>query len=63
MPAKVLYCFATIYRYMNSKIRRSRTYLERRKNSASKRPIEHTVSSKEVLNLGLYHMILLLMAN
>jgi len=37
------------YRYMNSKIRRSRTYLERRKSSASKRPIEHTVSSKEVL--------------
>ncbi|CAJ1976904.1 unnamed protein product [Sphenostylis stenocarpa] len=36
-------------KYMNSKIRRSRTYLERRKNSASKRPIEHTVSSKEEL--------------
>ncbi|XP_061345128.1 probable serine/threonine-protein kinase At1g54610 [Gastrolobium bilobum] len=36
-------------KYMNSKIRRSRTYLERRKNLASKRPIEHTVSSKEEL--------------
>ncbi|TKY51447.1 serine/threonine-protein kinase [Spatholobus suberectus] len=36
-------------KYMNSKIRRSRTYLERHKNSASKRPIEHTVSSKEEL--------------
>ncbi|XP_020232066.1 probable serine/threonine-protein kinase At1g54610 [Cajanus cajan] len=36
-------------KYMNSKIRRSRTYLERRKNSVSKRPIEHTVSSKEEL--------------
>ncbi|BAT94340.1 hypothetical protein LR48_Vigan02g200300 [Vigna angularis] len=36
-------------KYMNSKIRRSRTYLERRKNSASKRPTEHTVSSKEEL--------------
>ncbi|RDY05784.1 putative serine/threonine-protein kinase, partial [Mucuna pruriens] len=36
-------------KYMDSKIRRSRTYLERRKNSASKRPIEHTVSAKEEL--------------
>ncbi|CAL5209360.1 unnamed protein product [Lathyrus oleraceus] len=36
-------------KYMNSKIRRSRTYMERRKNIASNRPIEHTVSSKEVL--------------
>lgn len=33
---------------MNSKIRRSRTYMERRKNLASNKPIEHTVSSKEV---------------
>ncbi|KAK7279798.1 hypothetical protein RJT34_24856 [Clitoria ternatea] len=36
-------------KYMNSKIKRSRTYMERRKNLASKRPIEHTVSSKEEL--------------
>ncbi|XP_027366575.1 probable serine/threonine-protein kinase At1g54610 [Abrus precatorius] len=36
-------------KYMNSKIRRSRTYLERQKNLASKRPIEHTASSKEEL--------------
>ncbi|KAK7391226.1 hypothetical protein VNO78_19638 [Psophocarpus tetragonolobus] len=36
-------------KYMNSKIRRSRTYMERRKSSASKRSIEHTVSSKEEL--------------
>ncbi|KAJ1424974.1 Serine/threonine-protein kinase, active site [Sesbania bispinosa] len=36
-------------KYMNSKIRRSRTYLERRKNLASNRPLEHTVSSKEEL--------------
>lgn len=39
---------AIVYRYINSKIRRSRTYLERRKNLASNRPLEHTVSSKEV---------------
>ncbi|KAK7273971.1 hypothetical protein RIF29_15039 [Crotalaria pallida] len=32
---------------MNSKIRHSRTYLDRRKNLASKRQIEHFVSSKE----------------
>lgn len=36
-------------KYINSKIRRSRTFMERRKNLASNRPIEHTVSSKEVL--------------
>ncbi|XP_028221554.1 probable serine/threonine-protein kinase At1g54610 [Glycine soja] len=36
-------------KYMNSKIRRSRTYMERRKNSTSKSPLEHTVSSKEEL--------------
>ncbi|KAF7812531.1 putative serine/threonine-protein kinase [Senna tora] len=36
--------------FMNSKIRRSRTHQERRrKNLASGRPIEHTVSSKEEL--------------
>ncbi|KAL1295420.1 hypothetical protein AAHE18_19G210000 [Arachis hypogaea] len=34
-------------KYMNSKIRRSRTYLERRKSLAPKRQIEHTVSNKE----------------
>ncbi|KAK7343757.1 hypothetical protein VNO77_12771 [Canavalia gladiata] len=36
-------------KYMNSKIRRSHTYLERRKSLASKKPIEHSVSSKEEL--------------
>lgn len=36
-------------KYINSKIRRSRTFMERRKNLASNKPIEHTVSSKEVL--------------
>ncbi|XP_058758535.1 probable serine/threonine-protein kinase At1g54610 [Vicia villosa] len=37
-------------KYMNSKIRRSRTYMERRKNLVSNKPIEHTVSSKGVLS-------------
>lgn len=36
-------------KYMNSKIRRSRTFLEQRKNLASKKLIEHSVSSKEEL--------------
>ncbi|XP_045809245.1 probable serine/threonine-protein kinase At1g54610 [Trifolium pratense] len=36
-------------KYINSKIRRSRTFMERRKNLSSNKPIEPTVSSKEVL--------------
>ncbi|WJX20576.1 [pyruvate dehydrogenase (acetyl-transferring)] kinase [Trifolium repens] len=36
-------------KYINSKIRRSRTFMERRKNLSSNKPIEPTISSKEVL--------------
>lgn len=40
--------FVNIYRYTNSKIICSRTYLERRKSLAPKRQIEHMVSDKEL---------------